>query len=299
MAVSRSYLPILLLLVAGSLLGATTNLAKVAGSMGIAPLAFLAWSIAGAALALVLLAVLRRKLPSVNARTLEYFVVSGFVTVAGSNLIFFFAVPRVGAAFVALAIAFPPLLTYLGALMLRMESFDWMRAAGVAFALAGAVVLAAFQLSAPDAPVFWIGLTLCGPVLLTIGNLYRSLRWPKGETADALAPGMLVAAAVMLFLTGLLPEMTLALPNDRANVYFLVALQSAVFAAQFMLLFALQKTGGPVLLSLLGSVGAVVGVPAAILLLKEAPPSGLLYAVPLIALGVALVTWGGMRQEKK
>ena len=61
-----------------------------------------------------------------------------------------------------------------------------------------------------------------------------------------------------------------------------------------LFLFLLQKTGGPVLLSLLGAVGAVVGVPIAIFLQGERPPEGLFLAASLIAVGVILVTWGGV-----
>ena len=292
------FLPLLLLVVTGSMLGASTNMAKIAGEQGLAPLAFLAWSITGAAGMLWIVAVLRGTVPSLNRRTSEYFVIAAFVTVAATNLIFFSAVPRVGASFVALAIAFPPLLTYLGALALGMERFDGLRAGGVALALAGAVVLAAFQLSLPDASVFWITLTLCGPVLLAVGNIYRSLRWPEGEAADALAPGMLAAAAAMLLMAGALPGFSLSLPGGGL-AYGLIAIQAALFAGQFLLLFALQKAGGPVVLSLLGAVGALTGVPVAILLLDETPPAGLIFAAPLIVAGIAMVTWGGMRANRK
>ena len=226
---------------------------------------------------------------------------STYVTVAASNLIFFTAVPRVGASFVALAIAFPPVLTYLRALTLRVERFDAVRAAGVVAALAGAATLALFGLRAPDASPPWIGLTLVGPVLLAIGNLYRTLRWPPGASAEALAPGMLVGATAMLFAAGLAPGLSLRLALD-APTLGLTALQSAVFAGQFLMLFALQKAGGPVLLSLLGAVGAVgavVAVPVAVLALGERLPEGLGYAVPLIATGVGLVAWGGARRAAR
>ena len=136
-----------------------------------------------------------------------------------------------------------------------------------------------------------------GPVLLAIGNLYRTLRWPPGASADALAPGMLLAATLMLFATGALPAFSLALPLEARAIGLTLA-QGAVFAGQFLKLFVLPKAGGPVPLSLLGGVGAVVAVPVAILLLGEAPPEGLLYAVPLIALGVALVAWGGRKETE-
>lgn len=86
--------PLLCLLAGGSLMGLSTNLAKIAGEMGLPPLAFLEWSLAGAALILMAAAALRGTLLPVNARLLEYYVVSAFVGVAGSNLIFFSAIPQ-------------------------------------------------------------------------------------------------------------------------------------------------------------------------------------------------------------
>ena len=287
--------PLIYLLVGGALLGISTNVAKYAGEIGLSPLAFLFWSIAGAATILLVIALLRHELPPLNKRSFEYYFISALVSVAGSNLLFFSAIPHVGAGFVALIISLPPLLTYLGALALGMERFQTVRALGVAAALAGAGVLAARKFSAPDASVFWILIALCGPVLLAIGNLYRTLRWPEGASPNALAPGMLIAAVVLLGATSLLPDFSLTVPLGGFLPLGLITLQAFIFAGQFQLLFLLQKTGGPVLLSLLGSVGAIVGVPVAIFLQGESPPDGLILGASLIALGVALVTWGGMK----
>ena len=164
-------------------------------------------------------------------------------------------------------------------------------------ALAGVGVLAARKFSAPDASIFWIVLTLCGPVLLAIGNIYRTLYWPDNLSSSALAPGMLIAASVLLALVSIVPNYSLAVPMTELLPIGLIAIQAFVFAAQFLLLFLLQKTGGPVLLSLLGAVGAVVGVPVAIFLQGESPPEGLFLGASLIALGVVLVTYGGIRMK--
>ena len=287
--------PLICLLVGGALLGISTNVAKYAGEIGLSPLAFLFWSIAGAATILLVIALLRHELPPLNKRSFEYYFISALVSVAGSNLLFFSAIPHVGAGFVALIISLPPLLTYLGALALGMERFQTVRALGVAAALAGAGVLAARKFSALDASVFWILIPLCGPVLLAIGNLYRTLRWPEGASPNALAPGMLIAAVVLLGATSLLPNFSLTVPLGGFLPLGLITLQAFIFAGQFQLLFLLQKKGGPVFLSLLGSVGAIVGVPVAIFLQGESPPDGLILGASLIALGVALVTWGGMK----
>ena len=300
-------IPGLCLLLGGMLLGITTNLAKYAGTIGLTPVAFLFWSITGAALVLWAVALLRNELPPLSLRSIEYYIVAALVSVAGANLIFFSAILQVGAGFVAMTIALPPLLTYLAALALRIERFQTLRAFGVAAALLGAGVLAAHKFAAPNVSVVWVLIALCGPVLLAIGNIYRTLRWPPNASPSGLAPGMLIAAAIQLGLVGMLPNFTLALPPVSASIaevagagrvslpVGLIGLQSILFAAQFLLLFLLQKTGGPVLLSLLGAVGALVGVPIAVFIQGESPPEGLILGATLIAIGVVCVTWGGVK----
>lgn len=292
-------LPLLYLLGGGALLGLSTNLAKLAGETGLSPVIFLGGATLGASLILFMVAALKRVWPPCTRRSIEYYFVSAAVGVVIPNLIFFSAVTEVGAGFVVLVIALPPLLTYIGALTLRMERFQWLRALGVLAALGGAGVLAVHKLSAPQADIAWVLLTLLGPVALAIGNVYRTARWPAGASADALAPGMLLAATVLLVAIGFLPRTPLDIPQqDQGFVYGLIALQSVVFAGMFFLLFLLQKTGGPVLISLLGAVGAVVGVPVAIFLQGEAAPQGLAVGAGLIALGVAMLTLGQQHESK-
>lgn len=280
---------LLLLIATGALLGLSTNLAKLAAAEGIPATPFLILSGGGAALVLAVLAAARGHRVPLTPRALEYFLVAGLVSFAAPNLILFSAVPHVGAGFAALTIAFPPLLTYLGALALGMERFQARRAAGVALALAGAVLLAWAKFETPDAAPGWILATLCAPVLLAAGNLYRTLRWPPGVPPDVLAPGML-AASTLLVVAAALPAGLPVLPvQPTATALGWVALQVAAFALQYLLYFDLQRRGGPVVLSLLGSVAALVGLPIAILALGEPVPGLLAPAALLIAAGIALV----------
>lgn len=234
------------------MLGLSTDLAKLAPGAGLPPLAFLAWSLVGGTLILALVGAIRSRLPSFSVRTVEYFLVAGSIGLAAPTLIFFSAVPHVGASFVALSIALPPLYTYVGALLLGMERFDPWRALGVVLTLAGSILLAAFKLSQPDAPTFWIVATLSAPVLLAAGNIYRTLRWPAGSGPDQLAPGMLGAAALMLLVVGALPgfgalpDFSLDVPTGELAAILLLAAQAAAFAVQYLLFFVVQQRGGPV-----------------------------------------------------
>ena len=299
--------PFASLLGAGAALGISTNLAKLAAEAGVDPLAFLTWSVVGAAAGLTGVGAIRYRLPPLNARTTEYFVVAGLVGLAAPNLLSFAAVSHVGAGFVALSIAFPPLFTYIGALLLGMERFQPRRATGVVLALGGAVLLAVLKLSEPDVDPFWVAATLSAPVLLAVGNIYRTARWPEGVASDELAPGMLAASGLMLLIVGATAGtflggavgFSLAVPTGRAAPILLILAQIATFSVMYLLYFVLQKASGPVYLSLLGSVGAIVGVPIAVLLLGETQPQGLAVGGVLIAVGVVLLTLGNPKGDRE
>lgn len=277
-----------LLLVVGGLLGLSTTLAKLASAAGLSALPFLGWSVSGAAVALVAVAVAQGHRDTLDARRLRYFVIAAILTMAAPNLLLFAAIPRVGAGFAALSVAFPPLFTYLGALALGIERFSAARAAGVTIALAGACWLAWWKLSAPAAPSLWVVAVLAVPLLLAAGNIYRTLDWPPGAQPDALAPGMMAAAGAMLLAGGFAAGVPMAVPMT-GGAPWLVAAQVATFTVQYLLYFVLQRRGGPVLLSLMGSVAACIGVPLAVLLLGEAVPQGLAVGALCTALGIALV----------
>ena len=280
--------PLVLLIVVGSLLGVFAALARAGTQAGWHPFSFLFWSLAGSGAILTALAVRSGQRPHLDRRTIFYFLGSGLLSGMVPNALSFAAVPHVGAGFVALCFAFPPLLSFCLALMLRMERFRTQRAIGLTLALAGAVALVAAKISVGDAGPAWIAIALAAPLVVAAGNIFRSLYWPAGATALSLAPGMLIAAALLL-----VPVMAVAhaplLPPAGATALTLVLAQIAVFAAMFSLIFVLQSLAGPVYLSQIGSVGAAAGAAIAILVLGETATFGLAIATLAILAGAYLV----------
>ena len=277
---------------AGGMLGVSTNLAKVAAGMLLPPAPYLAGSciLAGS----LLLGVTRWKrvpLP-VGTAVARYATIAGFLSLAAPNLLAFHAVPQVGVGFVALAIAFPPLLTWLGAVGLGLERFDGRRGLAVLMALAGAVWLAFAKLGAGrgGGDILWVAVALAVPVLLAGGNLYRTLAWPEGARPDALAPEMLLASALLIAVAMALGLVEARWP-DNIGQWALIGLQGVAFAVQYHLFFVLQRRSGPVLLSLMGSVAAVIAIPVAVFVLQEEWPDGLVVGGSLIAAGVAMMAW--------
>ena len=272
----------------GAMLGSSTILARLAHDAGFGAVPFLMWSLFAAAAGLMILGA-RRGAPL--ARLWErsgYLFVAGLLTIAAPNLLVFSAAPLVGAGFVALAITFPPLLTYAGAVLLQLEAFDARRATGVVLAMAGAVWLALAKIGDGQASLGWVAATLMIPVFLAAGNIFRTLKWPTGARPDELAPGMLAAAAVILLAFGFSTGQDISLPSETAQIILLIV-QSVVFSLQFVGFFMLQRDGGPVMLSMIGAVAALVTVPLSMILLAERGPEGLMLGGALIATGIFLV----------
>jgi drug/metabolite transporter (DMT)-like permease len=159
---------------------------------------------------------------------------------------------------------------------------------GIGFGLAGAVlIVAAGELSFAGGGA-WLALAAAIPLLLGIGNVYRSFAWPAGAGPLRLGAAVNLAAvpplAVLAMAAGGLDlELLLAVPG-------LVAAQLTASTVMYLTFFRLQAVGGPTYLSQIGYVGAVIGVGAGVLLLGESYPPRVWAGIGVVAVGIALST---------
>ncbi|WP_434458246.1 DMT family transporter [Stutzerimonas urumqiensis] len=284
--------PLALLIGTGALLGLTNNLVKIATTGGWQPVTFLLWSLLGAGVLLVGLAMASQARPPLGRAQLRYYMVSGLISISLPNAVMFSAIPHVGAGYASLCLAFPPLLTYGLAVLLKLERLRGLRLLGVVLGLFGSLLLAIGKASAGDAPLGWVLAVLVVPVFLALGNIYRTLRWPAGATPLALAPGMLLAGALLLVPSLAMQGLanTDAVGTSRQPDLWPVLAQMLLFACTYAMFFRLQKIAGPVYLSQIGSVGAMAGAAVAILLLGESGNLSMLLAAVCVVIGVVLMS---------
>jgi drug/metabolite transporter (DMT)-like permease len=100
---------------------------------------------------------------------------------------------------------------------------------------------------------------------------------------------MLLTAAALLMTWSVVSRQSVGVAL-RWETFGLIVAQAIVFSLQFLFFFKLQRTAGPVYLSLLGSVAAMSGIPFAVMLLGDKLPPRLLVGGLLIATGIALLT---------
>lgn len=291
--------PLVLLLVVGSFLAVSTVIAKAGPLAGWHPLALLQWSILGGAIGLFVITQAfagRRRADTEQPNTgrgklIGYLVMSGLLFIA-PNMIAVMAAPKVGAGFVSLSFAFPLVLTYAFAVLLRIERFQLLRGTGVLFGLAGGLLLAVSGSDLSVEASWWSLVALSIPVFLATGNIFRTYFWPEGAKPVDLALGMMATGFLALAAFNAAMGISVVPQSWTPMASGLLAAQIAIFAVQYGLYFRLQQTAGPVYLSQIGSVAAVVGLGLGYAVFGEVPNAAKLAAVASVGAGIVLVTLG-------
>ncbi len=263
------------LLLVGALLAVSLVIAKGAAASGAPLLSFLTASMVGAGSILAFLAVIRRQAVPLNRQLAAYGIISGALFALPNGLAFF-VVPHAGAAFVSLSFAFPVLLTWILAVLLKMESISWRRTGGVLLGLSGGFALAIGEIGSPTARPQWMLAIVAIPVVIAMGNVYRTLRWPVRIAPLYLAALMMFGGALTLLpIAGMVEGNQWQDLSDAPRVYALLLCEIIVFAVLYIAYFLLQKWAGPVYFSQIGTVAAVIGAIIGILLLGEPIPPNL------------------------
>ncbi|MGR3316387.1 DMT family transporter [Roseovarius indicus] len=277
-----------LLLYTGALLGVNFPLGKLAAGAGVPPLMWAMVVSAGAVGLMIPALVVQNRFVVPRGQMLRYTAVSGLVTFAAVNGLVFLLIPHVGAGYAGLMFALSPVATLGVTALAGLKTPPRLGVIGIGFGLAGAVVVALTRSGTGGAEgVIWPLLAFAIPVILALGNVYRTLDWPEGAHPAALAVWSHVFA--LLALAGLQVALTGDLPlHYLRDVPLAVMGQALAAGLTFPAFFALQKAGGPVLLSQIGYVAAAVGLATGTLLLGETYAPLTWAGAAVIAVGIGL-----------
>lgn len=283
--------PALLLLAVGTLLGLNFPLGKLAQAAQVPAVLWAALISLGASSLLGAWLLLRRRPVVCDAQHARYFVITALVSYALPNLLVLAVIAHLGSGPTAMMFTLSPLFTALLSRLAGLRAPARLEYWGIAIGFGGALLVALARGEAGrPAAWLWVGVGLLIPLLLALGNVYRSLDWPPRADGTWLAVGSHGVAALLLLALCALTGAWRGLPA-LAGVPWLAAAQVAAAVLMFPLFFRLQALGGPVLLSQIGTVGAGVGVAVGAGLLGERYPPLVWGGVALIALGIGLTVW--------
>ncbi|MCV2873593.1 DMT family transporter [Defluviimonas sp. WL0050] len=290
----------LLLVAVGSLIATAVALSKLAAAAGAPMLGYLGAVWVGAGAMLIVPVLIGRGVAGLG-QLMPYSFGAGALMMAPSAA-GYLAVGHVGAGFVSLTFAFPVLITWVIARGLRMDGARRGQGLGVSAALVGGVVLASGKLAETGGPgdgALWVGVAATIPAALALGNIFRTRFWPVGEAPLTLAAlSVLIGAALVLPLAMVSEGSRLSVLWTDHDILLLILTGSAVVAAQYVLQFRLQALAGPVYMSQIGGVAAMVGAVLAVVVLGEALPPAFWPAVMLIVAGTVLFQRAAMQHGR-
>jgi drug/metabolite transporter (DMT)-like permease len=279
-----------LLLFAGVIWGTTFSLAKIATEGGAHPLGISLWqAIFGAGLLIAFDWARRRRLPCDRSH-LRFYLTCGLLGTAIPGTLYFYAAPRLPAGVLALTIATVPMLTFAGALAVRLERLALGRIVGVVLGIVAVAMIALPESSLPDpdsAP--WILAAVAAAASYAGENIAIAVIRPGGTDSVTLLRGMLIAAAAMLVpvvaATGtfVIPAWP---PGEVELAMFGMALINVVAYGLFV---SLVSFAGPVFASQMAYVVTLSGVFWGILVFAEAHSPWIWGALAVMVAGLTLV----------
>ncbi|MHA1567086.1 MAG: EamA family transporter, partial [Alphaproteobacteria bacterium] len=132
-----------LLMILGTIWGGGTSIAKYLSVSGVPPLGAVFWQTLGATVILLLVRLRsrhRRRL-RLTRPLVAYFAFNGIVGLAIPSANMVFVTGEIPAGMMSVVLTLSPVLTYLGAMIMRLEVLNLRRGGGIALGFAGAMLL--------------------------------------------------------------------------------------------------------------------------------------------------------------
>lgn len=290
---TRSYMPILallLLLGLGTLWGGQTVLARFVAVSGVPAFGYAFWQMFGAGIILLIVNYRRGRGLPLTRETIRYYIIMGWVGSAIPTANMYIALAEIPAGVNALVIATVPMLTYVFAVGVRTEQFDFRRALGIAIGMGGVAVMLVPEGSLPEpGMITFVLIAFITPFLYAGTTIYAARHKPPDADPLQMACGMMLASSLLLLPVSLATGNFHPLWVNFGLREGLMIVHSCTTALTFSLYFIILTKAGPVYISQVAYIVTASAIGWGMLVLGERHSPWIWVAVALIVGGVALV----------
>jgi drug/metabolite transporter (DMT)-like permease len=289
--VNNSHLvPFSMLLFGAAIFSMTFSLNRIAITEGIPVVAFVFWQSLGAALLAFVAAVATRQLPRLRRKDLRFYLLVGTFGSAVPITLLAFAASKVPVGAIALSLTLEPILTYVIAVLFRIDRVRLLRIAGIAVGLAGVLLVLLPDQSLPEpgmAP--WLLMAFGAPLCWAICNVCMAILRPPESRSIPLTCGKFFAAAILMLPVMAITDNWWTFDSIMTDGDWALIGTIVIGAIFLVLTFEIIRIAGPVFFSTYGYFGTLIGLGWAALYFGEVPSSWIWAAIAILFLGVFLV----------
>lgn len=270
--------------------GAAVAIAKIATTGGVHPLGYVFWVAIIAALILSTICCIRGTYPGFSSQHIRYYIIIGGLRIVCANVVWYTTVKYVPAGALAVVLGLTPIFTYAISLIMRLEHFAALRAAGLSLGFVGVVLFVVPSNSLPDSSMIpWLLFGLLAPVTYSLANILIEKLRPATGNSLVLTTGMVWFGALFMLVVCLLtgsfhvPGLPLSAPDIAVFGHAIIS------GFAFFALFEMIRLSGPTFASQLNYVVTLTGVLSGIVFFNEAPTWWVWAGTACVLSGVALV----------
>jgi drug/metabolite transporter (DMT)-like permease len=254
------WLPITLLLLLGTIWGTGYSIARFAMTHGVNPLGYSFWQSVGPALLIGLFAAMRSK-PTTSTPPYRYYFICGLTGIALPNTNMYFAASHLPAGLLAVIVNTVPIMAYLMALVMRVESFNPLRLIAVGLALGGLMLILIPKTSLPSPFMIpWILSALITPLCFAFCSVYIARHRPSNSRSLSLAAGTLLFSSLLLTPIVLGSQHFYWFHFPLTTPDWVILLEILLSSLGYIVFFKLIKIAGPVYYSFVDAIVAMTGL---------------------------------------
>lgn len=281
------WLPLVYLVVLGVSWGAHFSFIKIAAESGLSYLGSAAVTTAGVAMLLLLIALLRRRMPKFSRSHLWFYFICSLLGYVAPLMLELHSAPHLPASVLTLVVSSSPFFTLAIAMAIRSDAVSMRRIVGIVVGTTSSLlILLPAALGVTDLPLFWLLVAFLVPLIYAADHNYIAIAWPANSDSYQLGLGEALLALAMLGPAYLWQGIGADLSIPFGSGHVAIAVMVAFALIEIFLYFEIVRIAGPVFVSQTNFVTVVSGVVWAMIIFGERPGRWLWLSALL--LGVAL-----------
>lgn len=289
--------PLTYLVILGASWGLHFSFIKLAAESGLSYLGIATVATAGVTTLLVLMSLLRRRLPVFDRAHFRFYFICALLAYVVPFLLELASAAHLPASVLTLVVSSTPLFTVALAIAFRSDTISARRLLVIGIGtLSTALILVPAALGITDIPVFWVLVAFVVPLSYSADHIYIAKAWPQGSDSYQLGCGEALLALAMLTPAYLWQGVAADLEVPFGPGHIAMMVMAGFALVEIFLYFEILRIAGPIFTSQTNFVTVVSGVVWAMIIFDEQPSQWLWLSAALLGVALLVIATDGNRK---